>query len=326
MENNSILDQAKFWEIVTFLVELNQEMSFQALSSELNVSKKQLNSFIHFLEGVNCRFSTKGEGDSRVLIPNLENHKIVFEFTLVEWLQFQAHFPCLDSVSEAPYHQRLKSKLASIEHAYQGHDLFSPLEVLDNLYSNELSLVSESPKDKANFFVGLIEEAILDKKSVLVKIKNQEDKIKIYPRKIVFFDGDFNLIGEGISDGCLSNLALTEVEKVDLESASWDPVFSRRELDDFVISLRFMAENTTRLVLKVYSQDKFHVDLDYQFIEKPCMFSNPSGEHIWAATIEPNEKIFEWLYELGPCVEILDPRDFKVEFFNYCENKLKKLA
>jgi hypothetical protein len=326
MKKSSILDQAKFWDIITFLVELDQNRSFDDLVSELCVNKNQLNSIIHFLEEVNCHFDVVKDGDDRTLVPSPENHKIVFEFSLVEWLQFQAHFPCFESIADKPYHTRLQSKLASIEEAYRPYDLFSPIKVLDNLYSNELAIVGDDPKQLVNRYVEIIEEAMLDNRSINIGLKNNDKNIKIFPRKIVFFDGDFNLIGEGIADSCLSNLSISQIETIEFESTNWEPIFSRRELDDFVSSLRFMAENTTRLVLKVFSQEKFHLNLDYQFIENPCMFSNPNGEYIWAATIEPNDTIFDWLYDLGPCVEILDPRAFKIEYFNYCENKLKKLA
>lgn len=326
MKNSSILDQAKFWDTITFLVELNQERSFEDLVSELCVSTNQLNSIIHFLAEVNCHFDVKGKDNARILVPRPENHKVSFEFSLVEWLQFQAHFPCFDSIADKPYHARLKNKLASIEDAYKPYDLFSPIQVLDNLYSSELSIVGEDPKQLISQFVVMIEEAMLDKCSINLKLKNNPKSVKIFPRKIVYFDGEFNLIGEGITDSCLSNLIISQIETIESENSNWEPIFSRKELDDFVSSLRFMVENTTRLVLKVFSQEKFHLNLDYQFIENPCMFSNPDGEYIWAATIEANETIFDWLYELGPCVEILDPRAFKVEYFNYCENKLKKLA
>ena len=56
------------------------------------------------------------------------------------------------------------------------------------------------------------------------------------------------------------------------------------------------------------------------------MVTNAEGEHIWAASVEPSDEIFQWVYELGADVEILDPSAFKKEFLNYCEAKLKKLA
>ena len=87
-----------------------------------------------------------------------------------------------------------------------------------------------------------------------------------------------------------------------------------------------MGENQIRLVLKISRQQKFSLNFDDKYFHSPCLFTNPAGDFIWAATIEPCNEVFEWLCELGPAVEILDPTNFKIEFIKYCEHKLKKLA
>lgn len=328
MKSGSILDQRKFWEIIKYLVELDAKKSFEDICSELQINKRQLNSFITFLKEVNCQLELSSTEKGKVLNPPKKQNKIEVEFTLLEWLQFQAHFPALSSLEQKPYHEDLKSKLIEIENKYKKSDLFKPLPTLEKLNENKLygakhlSLVSE--QGDTNLIVEQIEDALLEGDILALQI---DDKVhKVFPRKIVFFDGDFNLIGENIVDQSLLNIKISFIQNLESFTEDWHSEFSDIEIDDFVSSLRQMSDNSVRLVLKVYNRQNFSLDLDYQFFENPCVFSNPLGEYIWAATIEPNNKIYQWLFELGEDIEILDPKDFKLEFLKYCENKLKKLA
>src|SRR5690606_40880888 len=104
------------------------------------------------------------------------------------------------------------------------------------------------------------------------------------------------------------------------------PKFSKFEIDEFVLGLRAIDENEIRLILKIYSIENFHLELKNQLISNPCMVTNPHGELIWAASVEPSEVIFEWILSLGESVEIIDPMSFKQSYLMYCESKLKKLA
>jgi hypothetical protein len=56
------------------------------------------------------------------------------------------------------------------------------------------------------------------------------------------------------------------------------------------------------------------------------MITNPNGDLIWAAYVEPCEALYDWLITLGKRVEILDPIKFKDEYLTYCEEKLRKIA
>ena len=326
MRDSSILNQKKFWDIVKYLVDLDQKKSANQICDELDISSGQLNSFIHFLKEVDCQLETTFNKETLEVAPAQELPKINLEFTLLEWLQFQAHFPAISSQENKPFHGAIKEKFLKVEKDYQKNDMYLPLQTIDKLYheSNGLRLVGEVDSKTKNKHVEQIEKAILSKSVLNVWLNEKE--IKIYPRKILYFEGDFNLFGEGVSDSSLMNINISKIKEIEEVEDNWKEVFSQMELDDFVSSLRSMTDATSRLVLKIYSYENFNLNLDYQFFENPCVFSNADGEHIWAATIEQNDKIFEWLYQLGADVEILDPKDFKREFLKYCENKLKKLA
>ena len=99
-----------------------------------------------------------------------------------------------------------------------------------------------------------------------------------------------------------------------------------REIDDFISGLRAIGENEIRLVLKICSKARFDANVKRQHFANQCMVTNPMGDFIWAASIEPSDGIYEWVESLGSDVEILDPMSFKKGFLEYCEAKLKKLA
>jgi len=326
MKESSILDQQKFWNIIRYLIDLDSEKSVNDICLELAISTQQLNSFVHFLKEVDCQLEMSTSENEMHISPPLKTPTINLEFSLLEWLQFQAHFPAISTQESKPFHEDIKQKFLNIEKKYQKNDMYLPLQTLNQLYEeNKKFKIVGSPSGKdLNQIVSVIEEAILTKS--VVKLMVEDRPIHVYPRKILFFDGDFNIFGEGVSDSSLVNLSISHITSATLSDREWKEVFTQMELAEFISSLRSMSETGTRLVLKIYSYESFHLNLDYQYFENPCVFSNAEGEYIWAATIEKNDKIFEWLYNLGSDVEILDPKEFKREFLKYCENKLKKLA
>ena len=169
-----------------------------------------------------------------------------------------------------------------------------------------------------------LEESIFDQKVVTLVMQDQE--VKLYPRKISYFDGELHLVGESITDHCLLSYSLSSIAQIYEEDTYWEEIYSLFEVSEFINSLKEVNENSIRLVLKIYSRNNFELNLNSQYYEKPCMITNPKGDYIWAATLEPGPEVFNWLNQLGPSVEILDPMSFKKEFLIHCENKLKKLA
>lgn len=324
MSSQSMLDQARFWEIIKYLVQLDHKKNFEEICNDLNISGRQLNSFVTFLKEVNYELDHYTDGETKQLCPPNEKPNIKLEFNILEWLQFQAHFPMLSASEGKPYHEEFVAKLSDVEQEYSQHDLFTPMETLDGIMQMQTPQVVEGGKLPKNEIIAFIEESIIE--SDVLNIQMGEKNFLIYPRKIVVLDGELNLIAEGLNDKCLMNITIESIGQAFEEDMEWTPQFSKIEIEDFVSSIRAISENEVRLVLKVYNREHFDNGVPHHHFGKPCMFTNPEGDFIWAASIEPSEDIHEWLSELGTDIEILDPIDFKKEFLNYCEGKLKKLA
>jgi hypothetical protein len=148
----------------------------------------------------------------------------------------------------------------------------------------------------------------------------------MFPAKIIHLEGKLSIIAEDANDHCLVVLSINDVKDISTMEAMSVPQLACFEVDDFVAAIRSMNEKETRLILKIHDPQSVNLFPDHHFLGKPCMVTNPNGDLIWAAYVEPCESLYEWMISLGENVEILDPLNFKKEFITYCEEKLKKVA
>lgn len=287
MKNNQLLSEDKFWGVVNFLGKLESEVDARIPCSELALSLDQLKSFLNLFKSAGHEI-TLTEQDGR-LHPPKAKAQFNADFDLVDWLEFQAHYPALSPM-----------------------DIFEHTSLKEELGDEDITI---------------LERTIVESVSVHLTIRSNISKeLVVLPRKIVYVDEELCLVGERISDQSLVCINCDEIENIQSSEDYRESNFSQSEVHNFVSSMRSLGESSVRLVLKIFSYDKFQMNLEHQFFENPCVFTNHSGELIWAATVEPNNNIYEWLISLGGQVEIFESHEFKQNFLNYCETKLKKLA
>lgn len=324
MDKNSLLEQSRFWQVLTFILNCRTTRSITSLTSELEVTESELNSYLNFVQeiGVKLSFSKTEEGKFIELEEKPES--IQLSFSLEEWLAFQAHFPKMAECEQSPYHDILKRRLLALEYEYSEHDLYSGVETLENILAQRKHSLLETFQVDKKEIVSFLEESLLDHK--VVSMNTQQGLCKVLPYKMVFFDEDLNLIGEDVSDQCLVCIPLSSICSVVEVVDEYDTQFTLLEVEEFISSLRAISEQQIRLVLKIHSRKEFDLNFNRIYLERPVLFTNPQGDFIWAASLEPSNELYEWLCHLGPTVEILDPTSFKLQFIKYCEDKLKKIA
>jgi hypothetical protein len=194
------------------------------------------------------------------------------------------------------------------------------MELLNQLDSWDLEL-----NEKQESFIQKLDEAVHHK--LLVSLKTiQEKSYHVFPCKIIHLEGRLSIIAEDVNDHCLLVVPLNELLDVSAIESSSTPRVSVFEVEEFIFAIRSMGEKETRLILKIHDPQFLNLFPDHHFLGKPCMVTNPNGDLIWAAYVEPCEDLFEWLISLKSNVEILDPVKFKDEFLTYCEEKLRKVA
>jgi predicted DNA-binding transcriptional regulator YafY len=314
--SSSLMHNSRFWSIVKALLEAKKKVSINSFMTSLSLTRSEFYNYINFLKTLDCEFEIVNESgvDYFQLI---NSPQINLTFSLFDYLSFQAHFPYLSKAEAEPFHQYLKNKLQHFEMIYNRFDLWNATQTLEH--------EQHSKKVESVSLLENIEEAIGKSFGIDCKIENNK-KMEIIPRKVVHLEGELCLIGESKIEKCLINISLKDIIELKLIQHSYQPNFSKIEVEDFIASIRAIADNEIRLVLKVYNLEKFEPLPDHQYFGHPCLITNPQGEYIWAASIESSEPIYEWLLNLGSDVEILDPVSFKKDFLNYCEKTLKKIA
>ncbi|MBA2406029.1 MAG: WYL domain-containing protein [Bdellovibrionales bacterium] len=173
--------------------------------------------------------------------------------------------------------------------------------------------------------VTTLDEAVSQK--LMVGITTAAGKTyQMFPCKIIHLEGQLSMIAEDANDHCLVVMSISELKEVSILEAMSAPQVASFEVDEFVVAIRSMNEKETRLILKIHDPQTVNLFPDHHFLGKPCMITNPNGDLIWAAYVEPCDDLFEWLLKLGTNVEVLDPGKFKDEYLLYCEEKLRKVA
>lgn len=173
----------------------------------------------------------------------------------------------------------------------------------------------------------ILDNCCEDKLGVQLLFKNKESKsLNIFPHKVVFIDGELFLIGEDISIRCLVSISLESLERAESVNVDYDLNFSKYEVDDLIMSIRFVSGNEERIILKIHDSEGIDLSPKYHFFGNPYLTTNSDGMIIWAGSVEVSEKLFDWIYNLGLKIEILDPSSFKYEYEMYKEKRVKKEA
>lgn len=199
-----------------------------------------------------------------------------------------------------------------------------PIKVVMELLS-QLELWDQELTDIQQKMVNELEAAIHDKHLVSLFTKDGK-QYNVHPCKVLHLEGQLSLIAEDSQDHCLTVIPMKDVADFKSIPTTSTPKVSPFEIEEFIMAIRSMNEKETRLILKIHDPQSTNLFPDHHFLGKPCMITNPNGDLIWAAYVEPCEALYEWLMTLGKNVEILDPIKFKQEYLDYCEEKLRKVA
>lgn len=199
-----------------------------------------------------------------------------------------------------------------------------PIKVVMELL-NQLELWDRELSENQQRMVQSLDHAIAEKHLLNLSTKEEKSYL-LHPCKVLHLEGSLSLIAEDYQDHCLIVVPLNEVQAFEQVHSSAQPKVTSYEIEEFISAIRAMNEREMRLILKIHDPGPINLFPDHHFLGKPCMITNPNGDLIWAAYVEPCDDLYEWLMSLGKKVEILDPISFREEYIMYCEEKLKKIA
>lgn len=324
-----------FWKCISYLMGLKAKKPLGEVCSELDVEESLVYTLVSFLDSLHFYMEVREEGGVKVLVAPEEKPLINIEFSLLEWLQFQTHFPQLaSSPGSLGLHEEFFKKLADIENKYKKFDFFTAESLLKNAHPSTKALTSINDiveneihidDEIEDNILNQIEKAISEHKILEVKLQNY-NTIEVFPHKLVHIDGKISLVSEDRSDKSIIHFYIEDLKELKFLSYEYRPNYSSLEVDDFISGLRAINDTEIRLILKIKDSQSLESTPEYQYLGNPSLIKNTDGEAIWAAYVEPNDGLKDWLVELGAEVEILDPVSFKMEFLEYCEDKIKKSA
>lgn len=258
------------------------------------------------------------EGKAWVLPPS-EMPSIDIKLSITEWISLQAHFPFLADCHKQTFHQTLKDKLHEVEQENSSRDLFEAKngvkEHLKQLFKDGYGGLNT----RVLRWMGTIQQAILEKKTLTVKREDSKTTQTIYPHQIAYLVGNLNLVAEDLWDKCLTNLKIETISDLEVSDETHEPIYLGHEVQEFIKSLRDFNDNSLRVVLKISRPDAIPKNMPFQNFINPYIVTGGGGEIIWAATLEPNEQILSWIHKHNDAIQIMDPDDFKTAFVKYCE-------
>ncbi|MCB9091752.1 MAG: WYL domain-containing protein [Halobacteriovoraceae bacterium] len=316
MLNNDLLNNGDFWELVSLLLSSPGDYSVDSLSKRFNFDLKEILSISLFLRQMGCAIELEHRDESEDLYlkcPEPKSFKI--EMSLLEWMTFQVHFPFLMEYNLAPYNQYLSDFLSRCERDMVEHDFFEAFEVL----SSSMALGDKTEK------VTEIEQHILEKNPLRIKLKNQDKNFFTYPYHLVFIHDKMSLIGEDISDKTLFTVPIEDIQKVKKIEEKKSPHFTYMEVQNFLDGIRIVSDNEQRLVLKITKpENEINFEPKYLYFRNACLIKSPRGDYIWSAYVESGDSLYHWLEDLWKCCEfeILEPTEIAEEFDRQLYQKL----
>ncbi len=169
--------------------------------------------------------------------------------------------------------------------------------------------------------ISIFEHAIFKKSILQLQVYNKKEQ-NIYPHRIVYGDDDGYVIGEDFSTGQLVSIAFKDMLVITpILTKEYKPNFIKKDIDDYLLELRKLAECEERLVLKIVRDENLDLYPRYIYLHNPYLTMNSLGDKIWAATVEINQYLIEWLYSIKDYVEIITPQKVSALISSYKDQK-----
>lgn len=306
------VESSEIWKKLMILGAKQGSIRLGDLAQEMSLSPEETLGFLRqiFPAGTGLEIYHK-DNDSWVDIKS-EAIQYMLPLSPGEWIQL--HQILSAHKSESQVAKSLKKKVTEN----------GPIKVVMELL-NQLEMWDEELTENQQRMIQELETCIFEK-HLLSLTTHEEKNYNLYPCKILHLEGNLSLIAEDSKDHCLIIVPLKEVKEIETIQKYSEPRVTPYEVEEFIMAVRSMNEKETRLILKIHDPHSINLFPEHHFLGKPCMITNPNGDLIWAAYVEPCDSLYDWLMSLGENVEILDPVRFKEEYLMYCEEKLRKIA
>ena len=314
MSKASLIFDDGFWRALEYLDNLRSKMEVCEVLHKLSISEKCLFDAISFMEELDYKIRVKERKNKRILFPCSQRPKLKLDLSFINWIVLQFSRNLSEHGPKASSFHEISKKLQEFRNKH-------PKPNISDLSDKDKSISLERTEEKRNTLIASIEEGLAKKEGIVVTLMKGR-KIKVYPRELVYLDGDLSIVGEDISRRCLVYLALNEIKEVaSYDTSCYEVCFSSKDIYDFIRAIRLEIGCEQRIVLKVYADKDINLSPNYHFLNNPFLVNNPRGDLIWAADMEVSDHLFHWLYSIKDDMEILNPESIKKGFTLYCTQK-----
>ena len=239
------------------------------------------------------------------------------ELSFAHWIALQTYFPFLIQQSKTFYPHEIIDKLLECRKKHPQLDLFRMLDE-----GKHKKIPSDKMKKAEKKAVILSIKEGLEKRDGLLVTSIGGKKSKIYPRELIYLDGDLSIVGEDISGRCLVYLPLRRIKEASCYDISdYQVNFSSKTVNDFIRAIHLVSGREERIILKIYADKDVNLSPPYHLLSNPFIVNNPDGDLIWAASVEVSTYLFNWPYTIKDDMEILNPESLKKELSRYCGQK-----
>lgn len=312
----SLIFNVGFWNILEFLQSHESPLQIRHILEEVSVEEDVLLDCIDFLnEHFNLDiYVSSWDGIPCLLFPkSLPTPQLKLNFS--EWLSLiclteQGHDISAAPITKKVHQLKAQKKIPSVS------------STLKDVEAKKVYYQQDSQKSRTD----TLERARLEKKVVSLSLFKKDSALEVYIHRLLYIDSKMHLIGEDCSDKCLIYLPVESISKVIPGENSYAPFYSKLEVAEFINSILSLSDLSARLVLKIKDLNNFDERMASHLHGRSYITTNSEGETIWAATVEANDELFEWLYQIKSQVEILDPSYLIEEFESYCHQVAQEVT
>ena len=167
-----------------------------------------------------------------------------------------------------------------------------------------------------------IQIAVNNSRTVNLEFIDQS-QMTVFPWRVLFMNNSLGIIGEDIESKKIVSIELSQVRDIELLGDDYVSMYARLEIEEFIHAMRVVEGSDERIVLKIHHGKSISMPSELMFLGHPYTTTNQYGDIIWAASVEKSQYLFEWLYSIKDCVEILDPTVIISEFQEFVSQNKK---
>lgn len=331
----SVLDHDMLWKLLKSLIELERPVKISELCEQYNTGSGSIVAVVNFLREMSCDIQIGERGEDKVIVPAQLNKNFKIELNLYEWILLQSSFPQLGEQEQGQGQRQsdLHQLLARVENDFEDIDLFDSVDLLSGVQFDShkssddmIGLEDLEEQDEISYLASQVDMAMANGHALECYMDNGE-LYKIVPYQMMQTPDSTLVFGQNIIDNELIQITLEQVDFLkEYESDKLPQRFDQQQLEEFIASFAVASSSKIRIILKLSNPEVVDFNPDGIEIERPYMVQTFEGQYIWAAYVNVNETLFDWLLSFGQVIQILEPQNLQEHYLDYCEENLKKIA